>query len=463
MPGCDAGSARRAPAARRSRRRGLAARRARLRAASDACRIARRAGATLPQPLHSSRPRTHRPTGSRQKPARRYSSSARSLSSWVLTYARSRAVASQPAQPVGEQRAAEPAVLRSRARPRAVARNRRPRPGRTARTRRRRPSRGATRMCARGVARAASRSASASKRQNSSNAAASTASEPSRSTRVPRRVRPLAGGRSREVVGEQVQAAAYREADVDEREARARRRARWSRLLDIPPRAVVRAGADRAATACRSRGKRATRCRPGRATPRPGRRHHEIGTTAPCAPSPAHERSDGGGGPGLGACRVVSLARAVGRTDAQFEAHDAGRSHPERPARLRAVLDGSRTLGAADGDARRSRAARRDAGPSSNGCTRRVPRSPRAVLRRGRRPPRRRHRRVAGVVGRGAARRGRGSGGRRRARPRRRRRRVLRGAPARPPRGRRPRDGVLPAEQRRGHGRRAARSGRAGR
>jgi acetoin utilization deacetylase AcuC-like enzyme len=44
-------------------------------------------------------------------------------------------------------------------------------------------------------------------------------------------------------------------------------------------------------------------------------------------------------------------------TDARFEAHDAGRSHPERPARLRAVLDGL-DLGAPP-DARRRLTPRR--------------------------------------------------------------------------------------------------------
>ena len=87
-----------------------------------------------------------------------------------------RAVRSEPAQPVGQQRAPEaPALHGGRDRePLHVARDAGP-PEQSVAVRITGAS-GATRVCARGVARVASRSARSSKRQNSSNAAASAAS-----------------------------------------------------------------------------------------------------------------------------------------------------------------------------------------------------------------------------------------------------------------------------------------------
>ena len=105
------------------------------------------------------------------------------------------------------------------------------------------------------------------------------------------------------------------------------------------------------------------------------------------------------------------------------------------------------------GDARR-------AGAGAHGG---VSRPSRAVLRRRRRSPRRRHAASSAASWDGRAPRGRcRTRGGRRARAGRRRRRVLRGSSARPPRRRRPRDGVLPAQQRRGDRGGAARTRRAG-
>ena len=179
-----------------------------------------RSGSCTRRPLKATgRARTARRAAGGNRPARR-DASARSFSTCVLTNAlRAPRVRSQRSPSV---RSAEPEPrpcasgwIASRCTyptpfgpaEQAVTRDRSPR---------------VTRRCDRGVARAAWSSPTSSSRQNSSKAAASTASTAGRSAAPARRVRRLGSGSDVEVVGEQVQPAADLESAVDEGEARAR-------------------------------------------------------------------------------------------------------------------------------------------------------------------------------------------------------------------------------------------------
>ena len=137
-------------------------------------------------------------------------------------------------------------------------------------------------------------------------------------------------------------------------------------------------------------------------------------------------------------------------TDRRFLEHDPGAGHPESPARLDAVL--SRSGADADRGRDAGGAAVRDRRRDRSRPPRRIPRRAR-VARRTARAPRSRHHDVAGELGRRAAGGGRGRRGGAGHDERPRAQRVRAGAPARAPRRARPRDGLLPAQQR-GHRRR---------
>ena len=175
-----------------------------------------------------------------------------------------------------------------RERPRAAARNRRRRRVRTVRNHSASARAGATRVC--GTRRRPRRFAQRERVE---------APEVVEGGRVGGEQRSAIGARSRvgsgrggrkmgEIVDEQVQAAANCEARRRREGGSLRVRVRWSRPRGIRPAEVGRGGvASCVGRARRDRAEPVMRRRPGRATPRPGRRHHEIGTTAPGAPSPA--------------------------------------------------------------------------------------------------------------------------------------------------------------------------------
>ena len=131
----------------------------------------------------------------------------------------------------------------------------------------------------------------------------------------------------------------------------------------------------------------------------------------------------------------------------EAEAHSR-RTHPERPARIEAVMDGVGDLHLGhDLVVLPSQAA--DLDQLGTGTHRRLPRRPPPVLCGRRRASGRRHLRHPGIVGHGLHGRRGGAGGHRRA-ERARRRGGLRGRPpSRPSRAGRPVDGLLSDQQRR--------------
>ena len=145
-------------------------------------------------------------------------------------------------------------------------------------------------------------------------------------------------------------------------------------------------------------------------------------------------------------------------TDKRFLEHDPGRGHPESPARLDAVLDrsGARTDRGRDHRGAAVRDRRRDRGRPPRGLPRGA-----GIAGRAAQPAGSRHRDVAGKLGRRAAGGGRRGRGGARDDERARAERVRARASARAPRRARPRDGVLPAQQRgdRGRGGAAGRRG----
>ena len=131
-----------------------------------------------------------------------------------------------------------------------------------------------------------------------------------------------------------------------------------------------------------------------------------------------------------GSLGAVSIVFA---THARYLDHQTGHGHPERPARLEAVLLGARYGGVDDAlVALEPRAG--DARGDGAGPPRGLPRRHHPLLRGRGREHRRRHHVLHGVLGGRLPRRGRRAGGGRSPRRRGRAGGVLRRAPARPPR-----------------------------
>ena len=229
------------------------------------------------------------------------------------------------------------------------------------------------------------------------------------------------------------------------------------------PRAARRSTPGPTSTVARS-GRRRRRCAGRRATARSaadprrstgsGRRARRNGTGGPVA------RRSGGAARARRYPRSAVAVLFV--THPRFLDHDAGRGHPERPARLTAVLEGIDGRRADRGaDARWRRDGRRPRSWLASTARRTSPCSSRStapVVVRSTRTPR-------WATRRSTPRSSRPAPARRPSRPSTRARgteRVLRGAPAGPPRHAVDADGLLPPQQRRGGGRGAGRPRRAG-